>query len=135
MTSALSTSRTRLALGLVGALFVVEITSGVLQGFYLPMISDITSHLGVAPATFNWFEAAQLLLAALAVPLLAQLGDLYGHKRILLISTALASIGTWGLVFAGTFETFLIAWVVQGFFAVWLPVEVALIFVCPPSRR
>ena len=73
--------------GLVGWLFLVELTSGILQGFYVPLIPDLVEHLGIKDADFNWFEASQLLLSAIVVPFLAKLGDMVGHKRILLIST------------------------------------------------
>src|SRR3954470_7224802 len=113
---------------LVGFLFLVELTSGILQGFYVPLISDLVVHLHIRDADFNWFEAAQLLLSALVVPVLAKLGDMFGHKRILLISTVLTAGASWWLAFAGDFTTFLIAWALQGFYVVWLPLEVALIF-------
>src|ERR1700712_3744784 len=114
--------------GLVGFLFLVELTSGILQGYYVPLISDLVKHLHIKDGDFNWFEAAQLLLSALVVPVLAKLGDMFGHKRILLISTVLTAAATWGLAFSGNFTTFLIAWALQGFYVVWLPLEVALIF-------
>src|SRR5690606_30361306 len=34
----------------------------------------------------------------------------------------------WWIAFAGDFTSFLIAWTLQGFYVVWLPLEVALIF-------
>lgn len=114
--------------GLVGYLFLVELVSGILQGFYVPLIPELVEHLGIRDADFNWFEAAQLLLSAIVVPILAKLGDMYGHKRILLVSTVLTAAATWWLAFTGDFTTFLIAWALQGFYVVWLPLEVALIF-------
>jgi MFS family permease len=113
---------------LIGWLFLVEITSGILQGYYVPLISNIVQHLGIHDADYNWFDAAQLLLSALVVPILAKLGDMYGHKRILLISTILTAVATWGVAFSGNFTTYLIAFALQGFYVVWLPLEVALIF-------
>ena len=113
---------------LVGYLFLVEIVSGILQGYYVPLIPDLVEHLRIRDADFNWFEAAQLLLSAIVVPVLAKLGDMYGHKRILLVSTALTAGATWWLAFASDFPTFLLAWALQGFYVVWLPLEVALIF-------
>jgi MFS family permease len=114
--------------GLIGYLFLVEIVSGILQGYYVPLIPDLVENLGIRDADFNWFEAAQLLLSALVVPVLAKLGDMYGHKRILLVSTVLTAGATWWLAFTGDFTSFLIAWALQGFYVVWLPLEVALIF-------
>lgn len=114
--------------GLIGYLFLVEIVSGILQGYYVPLISDLVKYLHIKDADFNWFEAAQLLLLALVVPVLAKLGDMFGHKRILLASTVLTALASWTLVFADNFTFFLIAWALQGFYVVWLPLEVALIF-------
>lgn len=117
-----------ITLGLVGYLFFVEFVSGVLQGYYVPLISDLVLYLGITDADFNWFEAAQLLLSALVVPVLAKLGDMIGHKKVLLISTVLTAGASWWLVFADSFWVFLVAWALQGFYVVWLPLEVALIF-------
>lgn len=114
--------------GLIGFLFFVEFVSGILQGFYVPLIPDLVEYLGIRDADFNVFEGAQLLLSALVVPILAKLGDMYGHKRILLIATVLTAAATWWVAFAGDFTTFLIAWTLQAFYVVWLPLEIALIF-------
>ena len=114
--------------GLIGWFILVEFVSGIIQGYYVPLFSDIVIDLGIHDSDVNWFEAAQLLLSAIVVPILAKLGDMYGHKRILLISSILTAAASWWLVFAGDFWTFLIAWALQGFYVVWLPLEVALIF-------
>jgi MFS family permease len=113
---------------LVGFLFLVELSSGILQGYYLPLIHELVVHLKISDASFNWFEAAQLLLSAIAVPIFAKLGDMYGHKRMLVISTAITAAASWWLAFTGDFWSFLIAWALQGVYSAWLPLEVALIF-------
>lgn len=113
---------------LIGWLALVELTSGILQGYYVPLISDIVRHLGIHDADYNWFEAAQLLLSALVVPVLAKLGDMFGHKRILLVATVLTALATWALAFSHDFTTYLVAFALQGFYVVWLPLEIALIF-------
>ncbi|MET0590513.1 MAG: MFS transporter [Naasia sp.] len=128
MTSTRTARTGAVTLGLVGWLFAVEIASGLLQGFYIPIASPIARDLGIDDAQFNWFEAAQLLVSALALPVLAKLGDMYGHRRILLFSSAVTAAASWALVLAGDFTGFLIAWSLQGFYVVWLPLEVAIIF-------
>ncbi len=112
---------------IVGFLVCVEIASGILQGFYTPIFSDIADHLSIADADVNWFEAAQLVVSALVVPVLARLGDLIGHKQVLLISTAVTALASWALAFAPNFSLFLVAWAIQGFYVVWLPLEVSII--------
>lgn len=112
---------------IVGFLVAVEFASGILQGYYTPIYSDIADHLGIKDADVNWFEAAQLIVSALVVPPLCRLGDLVGHKRVLLLSTAVTALGSWILVAAPGFTTFLIGWALQGAYVVWLPLEVAII--------
>jgi MFS family permease len=111
----------------VGFLVCVEIASGILQGYYTPIFSDIARHLSIRDADVNWFEAAQLVVSALVVPVLARLGDLIGHRQVLLISTAVTALASWAVAFAPTFTTFLVAWAIQGFYVVWLPLEVSII--------
>jgi MFS family permease len=112
----------------VGFLVCVELASGILQGYYTPIFTDIADHLDIADADVNWFEAAQLIVSALIVPPLARLGDLVGHKKVLLLSTAVTAAGSWVLVLAPGFTTFLIGWALQGAYIVWLPLEVAIIY-------
>ncbi|GAB3874556.1 MFS transporter [Terrabacter terrigena] len=111
----------------VGFLICVELASGVLQGYYTPIFTDIARHLSIKDADVNWFEAAQLVVSALVVPLLARLGDLVGHRKVLLLSTVVTAVASWGVAFAPSFGTFLVAWAIQGFYVVWLPMEVAII--------
>ena len=113
--------------GIVGFLVCVELASGILQGYYTPIFSDIADHLSMRDADVNWFEAAQLVVSALVVPMLARLGDLVGHRRVLLISTAVTAGASWAVAFSPTFATFLVSWAIQGFYVVWLPLEVSII--------
>src|SRR5690606_8856480 len=114
--------------GIVGFLAFVEFTSGVLQGYYTPMLTDIARHLGIHDADVNWLEGSQLMLSALVVPAFAKLGGMFGHKSMLLWSTALTALASLALPFTDSFAVFLVAWALQGFYSVWLPLEVAIIW-------
>jgi MFS family permease len=112
----------------IGFLAFVEFTSGIIQGYYTPLYHDIAIFLGVTDPELNWLEAAQLAASAIAVPAFAKLGDLVGHRRMLLISTGITAVASLTLAFSGVFWLFLIAWAVQGFYTVWLPLEIAIVF-------
>ncbi|WEG07455.1 MFS transporter [Microbacterium horticulturae] len=114
--------------GVVGFLAFVEFTSGVIQGYYTPMLTDIARHLHIADADVNWLEGTQLMLSALVVPAFAKLGDMIGHKRMLLISTAVTAAASLVLPFTDSFAVFLAGWALMGFYVVWLPLEIALIW-------
>ncbi len=112
---------------LVGWLVVVEFVSGMLQGYYTPLLTDIARHLGIHDADVNIFEAAQLMVSAVCVPVFAKLGDTLGYRRMLLWSSAIAAIASWAIVASATYLTFTLAWAVQGAYVAWLPLDVALI--------
>lgn len=122
------TKRTALAGGVVGGLAVVEFTSGVVQGYYTPLYSDIARRLAIHDADINWLEAVQLLLSAIVVPVLARLGDMYGHRRVLLGTLAVTGASAWGVALAPSFPVFLALWATMGFYVVWLPLNVAIIY-------
>jgi MFS family permease len=111
----------------VGALVLVELTSGVLQGYYTPLLTDIARALGITDADVTWLEAVQLAVSALTVPLLAAAGDRVGHRKVLLISSIVTAIASWMLLATGAPWLFFVAWGLQGLYAVWLPAEIALI--------
>ncbi len=112
---------------IVGFLVAVEVASGVLQGYYTPIFPQIADHLSIPEGDVNWFEAAQLIVSALCIPLLARMGDLIGHKKVLLIATGVTALGSWITVVAPSFTTFLIGWALQGAAIIWLPLEIAII--------
>jgi len=108
-------------------LALVEVSSGIIQGYYTPLYTDIARHLGIRDADVNWLEALQLVVSAVAVPALAKLGDLWGHQRILLLSAVVTALAAWAVALAPGFPVFLLAWSLMGFYTVWLPLEIALI--------
>src|SRR4029453_2366300 len=113
---------------IVGFLAFVEFTSGILQGYYTPLLTDIARHLDIHDADVNWLEGKQVMLSALVVPAFAKLGDMVGHKRMQLWSTANTGVASIALAFTDQFWVFLVAWALQGFYVVWLPLEIALVW-------
>ncbi|WP_232679625.1 MFS transporter [Nocardioides sp. R-C-SC26] len=110
----------------IALLAAVEVASGAIQGYYGPVMVDLADDHSVRYADLNWLEACQLIFSALVVPPLARLGDLVGHRRVLLGATVVTALATWGIAFAPSFPLLLAAWTVQGVYVVWLPIEIAI---------
>ncbi|RKS18058.1 MFS transporter [Arthrobacter sp. AG1021] len=91
-----STTRTtrKVAGGAVGFLVVMEFGSGLLQGWFPPLLSRIGSDFGVEAAALNWVMVIYLLMTVAFVPIIGKLGDLYGHKKMLLITVCLVAAGS-----------------------------------------
>lgn len=112
----------------IGLLVFTELVYGIMRGFYGPIITDIADHIRISDGEFNWFETTQHGTAALMVLAFSRLGDIRGHKRVLIWTTFITAVGSWILVFAPSFTTFLVGYALQGACAVWLPIEIAIIY-------
>lgn len=111
----------------VGFLIVMELGSGILQGWFAPLFTAIGEQYGVSAASLNWVNAAYFLATVLVVPLLSKLGDIFGHKRLLLIATVVVAAASFLVAFAPTYGVFLAARAIQAPLAVFLPLEFAIV--------
>lgn len=109
-------------------LVFVEVTSGFVQGFYAPLLPEMAAHLGVSGEAMNWFQTSQAMAAAVSVPLMARLGDIYGHRKLLRAAIVAVLIGTVTIALAPSYPVVLIARVFVGPLGVWLPLAIALIY-------
>lgn len=115
------------ARAVVGFLIFCELASGFTQGFYPPLLKDLSIHLGVSDADITWFLTIQTLTAAVCVPLLSKLGDIFGHRRILRIAIISVLVGTLLTALVPSYPVVLAGRVLVGPLAVWLPLEIALV--------
>lgn len=111
----------------VGFLIFCELASGFIQGFYPPLLKDFAAHLAVSDADITWFLTVQTLAAAVCVPLLSKLGDIFGHRRMLRIAVISVLIGTLITALVPNYTVVLIGRVLVGPLAVWLPLEIAIV--------
>ncbi|MGV8882317.1 MAG: MFS transporter [Rhodoglobus sp.] len=112
---------------MVGFLAVSEVTSGLLQSWFAPLLMGIGAKLEVNPAQLNWVIAAYLLSTVVCVPLLAKFGDRFGHKRMVLFVLGIVMVGTIVTVIAPNFFVFILGRVIQGALGALLPLEIAIV--------
>lgn len=111
----------------VGFLVFLELTSGFVQGYYAPLLPRLADQLGVSDADIIWFTTVQTLAAAVCVPLLAKLGDMFGHRRMLRIGIVTVTVGSLVVALVPSYPLVLVARVLHGALALWLPLEIAII--------
>lgn len=129
-TTSPDTGRPSLEVGVrsvVGFLVFCELASGFAQGFYAPLLKDIATHLSVTDADITWFLTLQSLAAAVCVPLLSRLGDIFGHRKMLRIAIISVLIGTLITALVPSYPVVLFGRLLVGPLAVWLPLEIALV--------
>ncbi|MEU6017991.1 MFS transporter [Streptomyces sp. NPDC047515] len=111
----------------VGFLVFVELTSGIIQGMMPSLLPELGSLLNVGAGDLNWVNAAQLLAAAISVPLFGRLGDMYGHRRLLRIAVLCLVAGSVLVAWSPSFGLLLLGRVLQGPLAALLPLEIGLV--------
>jgi MFS family permease len=113
--------------GAVGLLVFTELGSGLLQGWFGPLLPTIGTHYNVGSAALNWVSVTYLLASVLFVPLITNLGDAFGHKRLLVWALTITAIGSYLVAFAPSFGLLLCGRVLQGALVAFLPLEFAIV--------
>lgn len=113
--------------GAVGFLVVMEFGSGLLQGWFPPLLARIGSDFGVDAAALNWVMVIYLLMTVAFVPIIGKLGDLYGHKKMLLITVCMVAAGSLLVAFAPSFTWLLVGRALQAPLGAFLPLEFAIV--------
>lgn len=73
--------------GIVGVLALAGIIAAVMQTLVVPLLGQLPVLLHTSASNASWVVTATLLAGAVATPVAGRLGDLYGKRRMLLIST------------------------------------------------
>ncbi|GLY86091.1 MFS transporter [Actinoallomurus iriomotensis] len=92
----------------------------------IPLLKDITATFSLSPAQSAWVLSATGIAAAASVPVLSRLADLFGMRRMLLLTTLMVVAGNVVCVFAQTPAALLTGRVIVGFNAA-LPIYYAIL--------
>jgi len=79
---------------IVAVLAGAGIVVSLMQTLIVPLIPRLPGLLHTTPADASWAVTATLLTGAVATPVVGRLGDLYGKRRMLLISAVVLSAGS-----------------------------------------
>ncbi|MDT2005574.1 MFS transporter [Rhodococcus opacus] len=72
---------------IVGVLAFAGIVAAIMQTVVIPLIAQFPQLLNTTASNASWVVTSTLLVAAVTTPVAGRLGDLYGKRRILLLST------------------------------------------------
>ncbi|HCS56803.1 MAG TPA: MFS transporter, partial [Gordonia polyisoprenivorans] len=101
------------------ALVIVAAAASVLllsmiQTLAVPALPQIGEQLDVSLTTVGWVTTATMLAASAFTPLLGRLGDVYGHKRVILAALALTLAGSLVAALADSIDVLIVGRVLQG---------------------
>lgn len=112
---------------IVGFLIFVEFTSGFVQGFYIPLYGSLSERLNITDADITWFVTLWTLSSAVCIPVLAKLGDIFGHRKMLRLAVLAVLVGVCFVAFSDNYALVLVGRIMTGPLSVWLPLEIAMV--------
>jgi len=122
----------------VTALAVVAVC-GVLvaltQSILIPVLGAIQRDLGSSTTGTEWLLTSTLLVAAVSVPVLGRLGDLYGKRRMLLVATLALVVGSVICALADSIGVMILGRIVTGISSAAIPLGISLIGQVLPAKR
>ncbi|GHF36864.1 MFS family permease [Amycolatopsis bartoniae] len=105
----------------LSSLLVVELFSGVLQAYFVPLYPALAERFGVSTSSVSWALIIFTLSNAVFTPLFAKLGDVHGHHRVLRVLVGLVAAGCVLIAAAPDFGVLLAGRALQGMFPAYLP--------------
>ncbi|MFD9003661.1 MFS transporter [Streptomyces sp. NPDC059582] len=77
----------------VAVLAVTSLLATLLQTMVIPLVPDFPALLNASPTDASWVVTITLLTGAIVTPVSGRLGDLFGKRRVLLVTLAVTIVG------------------------------------------
>ncbi len=87
-------ARTPRSGAVIGVLAFAGIVVSVMQSLVVPLIPALPGLLHTSASDASWVITATLLAGAVATPVLGRLGDMFGKRRLLLVSLSVLAVGS-----------------------------------------
>ncbi|MFE9447928.1 MFS transporter [Streptomyces sp. NPDC006739] len=110
----------------VPVLAFAGIVVAVMQTLLVPVIKDLPQLLDTAPSNATWVLTSTLLSGAVATPIMGRLGDLYGKRRMLILSLAVMVVGALVSALTSQLLLMIVGRTLQGFAMGAIPLGIGL---------
>ncbi|MFI0467315.1 MFS transporter [Saccharopolyspora sp. 5N102] len=111
------------------------IVVSLMQTLVIPLIPVLPALLGASASDAAWTITATLLAGAVATPVVGRLGDMYGKRRMLLISLVLLVAGSAVCGFSDSLAPMVIGRSLQGLAAGVIPLGISIMRDVLPAER
>lgn len=118
-----------------GVLTLCGMIVSLQQTLVIPLLPDLPEILGVSADDASWLVTATLLAGAVSTPIVARMADMYGKRRMLLLSLGVMTTGSLIAAVGGSFVPLLVGRAMQGFGASLIPVGISIMRDQLPRER
>lgn len=102
------------------------IVVSLMQTLVIPLIPRLPTLLNASPADTSWVITATLLASAVATPVVGRLGDMYGKRRMLLVSLVLLVAGSTVAALSDSLVPMIAGRALQGLAAGVIPLGISI---------
>ncbi len=111
--------------------FVVSLSHSLL----IPVLALLPAELDTSVDTVQWLLTSTLLVAAVSVPLLGRLGDMFGRRRMLLVAVGALIVGSLVIAITDNVPLLIVGRAIQGVAAATIPLGISLLGALLPRER
>lgn len=117
-------------------LILGSLTYSLLQSMLAPALPVITREVGTTTDTASWLLTAYLLVASVTTPVVGRLGDIYGKKKLFVITIGALCVGSLICGLADSVGLMIVGRAVQGVGSAVFPLSFGIVRdEFPPHRR
>ncbi|MFI2379333.1 MFS transporter [Streptomyces sp. NPDC018964] len=122
-----------------GAVVPVLAFSGIvvslMQTLVIPIVGQLPQYLNASASDTAWAITATLLAAAVATPVMGRLGDMYGKRRMLLVSMAMLVVGSVVAGLSDSLVPMIVGRALQGLSSGVIPLGISILRDELPAER
>jgi EmrB/QacA subfamily drug resistance transporter len=119
----------------VAVLALAGIVVSLMQTLVIPIVPELPKLLDASASNTAWAVTATLLAAAVATPVVGRLGDMFGKRRLLLVSIVLLVSGSVVCALADSLVPMIIGRALQGLAAAVVPLGISIMRDALPADR
>ncbi|MFG3025318.1 MFS transporter [Streptomyces sp. NPDC048254] len=119
----------------VAVLAFAGIVVALMQTLVIPIVPELPKYLDASASNTAWAVTATLLAAAVATPVVGRLGDMFGKRRMLLVSIVLLISGSVVCALSDSLVPMIIGRTLQGLAAAVIPLGISIMRDVLPAER
>jgi EmrB/QacA subfamily drug resistance transporter len=121
--------------GVVAVLALAGIVVSLMQTLVIPIVPELPNYLDASASNAAWAVTATLLAAAVATPVVGRLGDMFGKRRLLLVSIVLLVSGSVVCALSASLVPMIVGRTLQGLSAAVVPLGISIMRDVLPAER
>ncbi|GAB3172644.1 MFS transporter [Streptomyces incanus] len=111
------------------------IVVSLMQTLVIPIVGQLPTYLNASASDTAWAITATLLAAAVATPVMGRLGDMYGKRRMLLLSMSMLIVGSVVAGLSDSLTPMIVGRALQGLASGVIPLGISILRDELPAER